>query len=333
MQTVSFSIANYCVPCHAHCRYCLLSSCGKATGTEQKTGMAFAERIMHELSEARPDLTVSYYFGYCMDTPDLPDYIRFCRKHHAPGASFLQMNGFAFRSRQELHRLMNAICENGVELIDLTFFGTEEYHDRFAGREGDFSFLMEMLNASKEADLSVNISIPLLRENLNQMPELHRFLAERGVRNFSFFLPHSKGRGRMIQNQRITRQEYDKLPEDIRNAFVRVKHMTEAEWLASGEIIDLEKRNLTLVLTPENMKKMKELSATEILNELESMDDRYLHRMLSARELARRYGDPANQQLFRLRDLLLKWQQQYIADTGNTLYDMHDETHHFSVHM
>ena len=52
MKTVSFGIANYCIPCHAHCRYCLLSSCGKSTGVEQKTGMAFAERIMQELSEA-----------------------------------------------------------------------------------------------------------------------------------------------------------------------------------------------------------------------------------------------------------------------------------------
>ncbi len=333
MQTVSFSIANYCVPCHAHCRYCLLSSCGKATGAAQKSGMAFTERIMGELSEARPDLTVNYYFGYCMDTPDLPDYIRFCRKYHAPGAAFLQMNGFAFRSRQELQRLMNTIRENGVELIDLTFFGTEAYHDRFAGRKGDFSFLLEMLNASKEAELPVSISIPLLRENLNQMPELYRSLSERGVQKFSFFLPHSKGRGRTIQDQRITRQEFDALPEEIRNAFVRVRHMTEAEWLASGQIIDPEKRNLTLVLTPENMEKLNELPAADILNELESMDDRYLNEMLSARELARRYGDPANQQLFRLRDLLLKWQQQYIADTGNTLYDMHDETHHFSVHI
>ena len=50
-------------------------------------------------------------------------------------------------------------------------------------------------------------------------------------------------------------------------------------------------------------------------------------------ELADRYGNPENNQLFRFRDLLLKWQQFYIADTGNTIYDMHDETHHFSVHI
>ncbi|MBQ6515358.1 MAG: hypothetical protein IJI09_11640 [Clostridia bacterium] len=333
MKTVSFGIANYCVPCHAHCRYCLLSSCGKSTGVEQKTGMAFAKRVIQELFEARSDLTTNYYCGYCMDMPELPEYIRFCREHHSPGAKFLQMNGFAFRNGQELRNLMNTVRENGVELIDLTFFGTEEYHDRFAGRQGDFRFLMKMLDASKEAELSVNVSIPLLRENLGQMPELHRMLSGRGGRKFSFFLPHSKGRGKTVLDYRITRQEFDALPEEIRNAFARVRHMTEAEWLSSGEIADSEKRNLTLVLTPGNMERLNTMPAADVLNELESMDDRYLREMPSARELAERYGDPANQQLFRLRDLLLKWQQQYIADTGNILYDMHDETHHFSVHL
>lgn len=333
METVSFSIANYCVPCHAHCGYCLLSSCGKASGVPQKTGMAFAERIMLELAEARPGLRVSYYFGYSMDTQELPDYIRFCRKHHAPGGTFLQMNGFAFRNPQEIGALMRTIRERGVELIDLTFFGTEEYHDRFAGRKGDFRFLLEMLTASKEAELPVNISIPLLRENLDQVSALHRMLSERGVQKFSFFLPHSKGRGRSIQDQRITRQEFDALPEDIRHAFVRVKHMTEEEWLSSGEIVDPIKRNLTLVLTPENMARLDALPAIDILTNLEGQDDHFLTRMPCASELAKRYGDPAGQQLFRLRDLLLKWQQRYISDTGNILYDMHDETHSFSVHL
>jgi hypothetical protein len=37
MKTTSFAIANYCVPCNAHCRHCLLSSCGKATGIDSAT--------------------------------------------------------------------------------------------------------------------------------------------------------------------------------------------------------------------------------------------------------------------------------------------------------
>ena len=74
------------------------------------------------------------------------------------------------------------------------------------------------------------------------------------------------------------------------------------------------------------------MNAAEILNELEAMDDRFLKEMPSVQELARMYGDPENQQLFRSRDLVLAWQQRYIAETGNRIYDMHDETHHFSVY-
>ncbi len=333
MKTVSFSIANYCVPCHARCRYCLLSSCGKAAGVDPREGMSFARRVLRELDETAPGLPASYYIGYCMDTPDLPEYIRFCREHHSPGAGFLQMNGFAFRDGPELQSLMDSIRENGVELIDLTFFGMEEYHDRFAGREGDFRFLLRMLQAAGRANLPVNISIPLMRGNLDGMPELHRMLSGGPVRKFSYFLPHSKGRGRLLADRRITRQEFDALPEEIRNSFQHTRHMTEAEWLSSGGIADPEKRNLTLVLTRENMEHWRDMPAPEILGELERMDDRYLKEMPSARELAGRYGNPGGQQLYRLRDLLLCWQQRYITETGNAMYDMHDETHHFSVHL
>jgi hypothetical protein len=71
----------------------------------------------------------------------------------------------------------------------------------------------------------------------------------------------------------------------------------------------------------------------ERLKELEEMDDRYLNEMPSVRELARMYGNPENQQLFRIRDLALIWQQRYISENGNRIYDMHDETHSFSVHL
>ena len=333
MKTVSFGIANYCIPCHAHCRYCLLSSCGKATGVKASEGMEFARRVLRELDQIMPDLRTFYYIGYCMDTPDLSEYIQFCREYHSPGAGFLQMNGFAFRDEKELLELMSSIRKEGVELIDLTFFGKEEYHDRFAGRQGDYHFLMKMLDAACKVKLPVCISIPLVSENLDQIAELHRILSGKPIQKFSYFLPHSKGRGRLMQQQRITRQEFDSLPEQIKDSFQKIKHMTESEWLSSGKIMDSEERSLTLVLTPENMENYRNMPVARILKEIECLDNQYLSKMPSARELADRYGDPANQQLFRSRDLLLKWQQQYISESGDTLYDMHDETHHFSVHL
>ena len=142
-----------------------------------------------------------------------------------------------FREKPELAELMGSIRENGVELIDLTFYGLEEYHDRFAGRKGDFWFLLRMLDQAVKAGLQVNVSIPLIRENLSQIPELYEMLSVYPLYRCACFLPHSKGRGRTVLDQRITRQEFDALPEEIRNAFVRVKHMTEAEWLAASHLI------------------------------------------------------------------------------------------------
>ena len=289
-------------------------------------------RIIREMKEARPDLQCSYYIGYCMDTPDLPEFLRFSREHQAPAAKFLQMNGFAFREDQELAELMEGIREAGVKLIDLTFYGMEEYHDRFAGRKGDFRYLLRMLNQAVKAGLQVQVSIPLIRENLSQMPELYEMLSVYPLRRCACFLPHTKGRGRTIPEQRITKQEFEQLPEEIRKTFAKTKHMTEAEWIVSDEMTEAGKRDLTLVLTPENYEKYSRMSAAEILAELEAMDDRYLKEMPSVQELARMYGDPQNQQLFRIRDLSLIWQQRYITETGNKIYDMHDETHSFSVH-
>lgn len=102
MIVTSFAIANYCVPCSTHCRHCLLSSCGKATGIDYETGIKFADRILKEIEEKMPDLSASFYIGYCMDTPHLTDFIRFARRHNSPAAEFLQMNGFNYRTPSSL---------------------------------------------------------------------------------------------------------------------------------------------------------------------------------------------------------------------------------------
>ena len=190
-----------------------------------------------------------------------------------------------------------------------------------------------MLSAAVQAELPVNISIPLLRSNLDQMKELRALLSAYPGTRFSYFLPHSKGRGRTLQDQRITRREFDTLPEEIRNTFWKIPHQTEAEWIADIGSQVYDKRTLTLVLDQENITRFEAMPAEEILSFLEGLDDRYLSQVPSLPELAAKYGDPGNEQLFRIRDLALKWQQRFIADTGNTIYDMHDESHHFSVHM
>lgn len=330
MKTAALGIENLCVPCRAFCRYCLLSSCGKTPGVDYERGKKFARRLWEEAAVKRSDLRVFHYIGYCMDTPDLADYIRFSREIGSPAGKFLQFNGLALRDERETEELIRMVREEGVESIDLTFYGTREYHDRFAGRPGDFDFLLRVLSAANRAGLRCDVSLPLIRENLAQGEGLLDILAGYEVGNVFAFLPHGKGRGRLLEEQRLTRAEFDSMSDRLRARFSRVPYLTEGEWIRRGEWPEAERRTLTLCLTPDNIDRLESMDLEEILLYLERLDDEFYTKIPSDGALAERYGDKTGERMFRLRDLRLKWQQLYLADHPG-IFDMNDEGHHFSV--
>jgi hypothetical protein len=49
VQTTSFSIANYCVPCGCLCRHCLLDSRHAATGVEYERAERLSARLIDRL--------------------------------------------------------------------------------------------------------------------------------------------------------------------------------------------------------------------------------------------------------------------------------------------
>lgn len=332
MKLIGLALENLCVPCHAACRYCLLSSCKAATGVDYARGKALAQRLRDEIRRDRPDLSFTYYIGYCMDTPDLADYIRTCQEMGMPSGRFLQLNGLRIRNEADTLSFVQCLAAQGVETIDLTFYGLQEYHDRFAGRKGDFDFLLRILQAAAAAHLKTEISIPLLKTNLQQMEHLMALLSSYAPEKIFLFLPHSKGRGRLIAHERITQADLEGLSPAVRQYFTHVKTQTEAQWLKEP-LEEPASRILTLALQPENIHRLEKMTLDEMIGYLENLDDAYLHAMPSISELAARYGKPENQQLFRIRDLHLRWQQQFLQECGRNIYDMHDESHHFSIHL
>lgn len=331
MKTKALGVVNLCVPCFAQCRYCLLDSCHKSMGVSYERGKSLARRMDAEIRQKHPDIRFFFYIGYCMDTPHLPDYVRFCREMGYASGSFLQMNGFRFREEKEYKDLFQLLHALGEKSVDFTFYGNREYHDAFAGRNGDYDQLLSMLNAAVEAGISAEISAPLLQSNLSMADGLVNIWEQHHPSNLRFFLPHDKGRGKSLSQERLTKRDFEKLSEKVKNHFSKLPHLSEAEWLAKGQFEKYSERTLTLNLRPDEMERWESLTASEILAHLENLDDQYLAQMPGAQQLASLYGDPHNDQLFRLRDLLLRWQQMYIG--GNpSIYDMHEETHHFSVH-
>lgn len=329
MKTVSINVMNLCVPCENRCRYCLLSYEGKVSGVDYKRSEAYAKRFYEWLRRNRPDLSFLFGFGYSMEHPNLPGAIDFCRSIGSATGEFLQFDGMKFRSNEELEALLRQLKDHGIKLIDLTFYGTESYHDRFAARSGDYRLMMNTLAQANKTQLDVTVSIPITHENADQMDDLIAELEQHGARQIRCFVPHSEGRGRLLDPVRFSALDYENLSEHVRNRLNTNRFKTESDWLKCGFPVN-EKRVLTVTLRPESVAFFEGLSFEETIAYLEKLDDDYYAAIPAAEELAKLYGDPHGDCYYSARDLYLNYQRRYIADNKIEIYDINDERQCFS---
>ncbi len=330
MKTTSIGVQNLCVPCHNRCRYCLLSWDGKLPGVDYDRSAAYARRFHEWLRENRSDLSFQFYFGYSMEHPRLLEAIDFMQSLGSAGGRFLQLDGLAFRDEAQTAAFLGGLRAHGIQDINLTIYGTREYHDRFAGRRGDYDYLLTILRTASDIGLSASVGIPVTRENASQLPELIALLEQNRLSSLRCFIPHAEGRGASLDPVRLRGSDFDALLPAIQSRFNRKVFKTEAEWLSSDPLPIPEKRALTISLTPENVDFFQVLPFDETIAYLEKLDDDYYSVLPSIPELMERYGAPAGDGLYSFRDLCLHYQRRYVAEHGLRLYDVTDERGCFS---
>ena len=329
MKTESINVMNLCVPCENRCRYCLLSYDGKVAGADYRRSEAYAKRFFEWLREHRPDVSFSFSFGYSMEHPDLLDAVDFCRSIGSPAGEFLQFDGMKFRSDKELATLLKGLQEHGIKLIDLTFYGTEHYHDRFAARSGDYRLMMRTLKQANQIGLDVTVSIPVTHENTAQLDELMEALEKYRTRRIVCFVPHSEGRGKLLDPVRFCAEDYQTLSEKVKSRLNTDRFKTEGEWLRAGFPV-VGKRALTLTITRDNIGHFEQMPFEETVAYLEKLDDDYYSVIPTVEELAKLYGNPMGTCYYSARDLYLNYQRRYIADNRIEVYDINDERQSFS---
>lgn len=330
VETVSVNVCNLCVPCCCRCRYCLLSWDGNIRGVDYDRSAAYAGRFYEWLKENRPDLGFAFYWGYSMEHPKLLETVDFLREIGSPGGKFLQFDGMKFRNDHEIRQLLRDLKARGTELIDLTFYGTEAYHDRFAARQGDFHYLMRILKAADEVGLSVNAGLALNHENARQAGELLNMLQMHRLNHVFAFVPHGEGRGASLEPIRFRQEDYDVLHESVKAVFNRRKFRPEGEWVREGKFSTAQKRVLTVGLTPENVEFFENMDFADTIAYLEKLDEDYYSAIPALSELAEMYGNPGEERFYSERDLYLKFQRRYIRDQKLNLHDMNDELGCFS---
>ena len=325
MQTKSVMVYTLCVPCGCRCRYCLLSWDGRTVGADYDRSQRFAERFHDWILRERPELKFDFSFGYCMEHPKLLDAVEFLNSIGSVTGRFIQCDGMAFRKDRELDELLLGLKEHGVEAFNFTFYGTKTYHDRFAGRQGDYTNLLRMLETGDRLGFTISVGIPLTKENVGQAQDLLADLERKGVEDIRFIIPHGEGRGARLENIRLCSADLDRVSEKIRNKLNRRVYKTEAEWckIEGGE--PEKNRALLISLTNENIDRLENTPFSEIIAETEALDDAYYAAFPSFKELLRRYGDKEGDRLYSRRDLFRRCRKQYEAEYGVRVYDVTDE--------
>ena len=325
MKTRSIMIQTLCVPCGNRCRYCLLSWNGHTVGADYDRSRRYAERFIGWLRSSRPDLTVHFSFGYSMEHPRLLEAVDFMRSVGSVGGEYLQFDGMAFRTDGELETLIAGLREHGVKHINFTFYGTESYHDAFAGRKGDFDLLCRTARICHAAGVRISAGVPLTRENAAQAGDLLRQLTDEGLEEIRFFVPHGEGRGTVLEPVRLRERDVRTLPPEVAARFNRDAFRTEAEWMRPGAFRPADNRTLLLSLTPENIGDLETQDPADTIAALEALDEAYYQTVPTIEALSDRYGDPQGECLYSQRDLYQKWQKQFLFETGLRPYDVTDE--------
>lgn len=325
MKTESLMVQNLCVPCGCRCRYCLLSWDGKMVGIPWEQGIEFGKKFITQAKVARPEISYSYAFGYSMEHPRLREAIRFLKEIGSPQAEFLQCDGMKLRDEVECEELVKNLIEEGIRQLNFTFYGLQEYHNRFAGRAGDFEGMLRMVNAAETAGLEVTAGIPVTSENVEQVDELTKILRDSGCRRLSAFIPHEEGRGKALAPIRLREKDLDKLSEESQGLLNRKIYRTEREWLREGTFMEETKRHLLISLTPENTTRYEKMDAGDLIAELEKLDEAYYSAFPSLPKLAEMYGDGESDRLYRQRDLFYHYRQCYAKEHDMQMYDVTDE--------
>ncbi len=330
MQTTSISISTLCVPCENRCRYCLLSWDGKLLGADYERSRQYAYGFYNWLKENRPEISFQFYYGYAMEHPNLPDAIDFAKSIGSAGGDFLQLDGLKFRTPEQTKIYLETIHNHGIRAIDLTFYGTEDYHDRFAGRRGDFSYMLNILEHANDLGLDVTVSIPITSENSEQMEELLDIFDSYVLKNLRIFIPHREGRGASLENIRLTESKLLKLSSRVTSLINLSRYKSEARWIRDDVFTESKKRMIGISLTPVNIDFFENMSYEDAVSYVEALDDGYYRAMPTLKNLAKQYGNVQSEKIFDQRDLYLYYQNKYITDNKLTLYDINDERQCFS---
>jgi RNA polymerase sigma factor (sigma-70 family) len=310
------------VPCEARCRHCLARNTGEVCTVPYERVLGIVDRFIAWRDREMPqDFLIHLASGYTDEMPHFAQQFEARKQRGLPLPVHLYVNGIKPRPDAEIVEMLQAVKSLGVNAITTSFFGSGETHDRFAGRGGDYDLLMRIAKLAGELGMERNEEVYLTKDNLAEIPGLLQKLDALGslhVRHIT--LTQYRGRGKDLENERVTAKDVAQLPGSIRraiNANMARKADTEEHWIArlhAGDTRPETIRYALITVTEETVEELEETDPGAFVQKLWDDNDTFRAALPSMTELARLYGRPRGQRLSMLRDLLWKWIDRYVED-------------------
>lgn len=316
------------VPCMNRCRHCYACAGDQPiTSVSYERFKALVEKFLGWASQFdQPGKHVIPGPGESSEfpLPVLIDIIRMRRKMDNPGWNYINMNGIRFRTREELIELYSALKDAGIILVNLSFHGYGQDHDAYAGRRGEFDFLLLMADVIAELGLDRSETILLRKPTLNTLPSLLHTL--NAIPDLSQRIPNMidyLGRGIDVDNERLELDDLNSLPESLHKGIDSDRYRSESAWIESLAHDDTTPKTSAIYfiqIRDDNIDWLEREDCEAILQNIRERDNTRRALEPSLNELALAYGDPGSHKLCRLRDLEVKWPVMFWRERDAKVY-------------
>ena len=301
------NIAGYVAPCHCKCNHCLLG-CGENILSKVDYNKFREVALKFKDWKIDHNIEVCFYPYNCAEFEEYKDSIDVNRQLDFQAWWYMNINGTEMRCGKELENWLDGLFKHGISCINISWFGDETFHDAFVNRKGYFGYLFEVLETAGRIGLTVNNMLYLLKSNLSMLYDLYNKLNCVSKKSGKYFsLLDYLGSSRKRMNEFISLENYEALPDFIKNTISRNKYKTEAEWLDiinTNRFVPPTKRVVNIMVTPENVDELLQLTAGEIVGRAHSIDIKLQAAIPGFKYLADNYGSSSSNILFDFRSLI-----------------------------
>lgn len=298
--------------CECLCSHCLLGSKNDKLGQfdfDQLENMIF--RLKEEADHC--SITVKPYRS--AEYRHLPKVMEWNRSL-GWNDFILNLNGTRVRQGKILQQWVEwliTIC--AVTSVEISWFGTEEYMDRFVHRKGYYEYLMNLTHELNKYDVCVYHKIFVMDENRGMLNTLWERLV--GTGNICVSVVDYRGNGKNESKMKLTQPVLETMPDWVKQdwIFCSGRYKTEREWINQvKETHGFSKTGMTLIYVPTENSIYSDISMEHLnefaLKRMEEIEDFFPEDL----KLAQMYGDCTGSTLWDYRSLLMRWQELFVMD-------------------